>query len=311
MNSIRVNVARVSVHNKPNLGLVCITRSPELRYRTVTRKTYLGLGEAGRDRLEEIYRHNLDVLFRAVAFCAAHDIQLYRVSAKLFPLATWKDGVGAEVLKDLELLMAPFGDLAQRRGVRVLVHPDQFVVLNSERPEVVVASIKELEHHAYVFDKLGLPRSPWALMNIHGGKGGRSEALTETISALPENIKSRLTLENDEHIYSAAEILEVCQRTGVPMVFDAHHHVVKEGLAGLEDASVGDYTEQARATWTPPEWQLVHLSNGKDGPQDRRHSDFIEQFPSAFERVEWVELEAKAKEEAIFALRRAGARAVK
>ena len=303
VNAAGVSAAGVNAHGRPHLGLVCITRSPELRYRTVTRKTYLGLGEAGRDRLEEIYRHNLNVLFRAVAFCAAHDIRLYRVSAKLFPLATWEDGVGAKVLKDLEPLMAPFGELAKRKNVRVLVHPDQFVVLNSERPEVVAASVKELEHHAYIFDKLGLPRSPWALMNIHGGKGRRSEALIETISRLPANIKSRLTLENDEHIYSAAEILTVCQRAGVPMVFDAHHHVVKEGLTGLEDASVSEYTEQARATWTPPEWQVVHLSNGKEHSQDRRHSDFIEHFPSAFEQVEWVELEAKAKEEAIFALR--------
>ena len=291
--------------NSPNYGLVCITRGPELRYRTVTRKTYLGLGEAGRDRLEELYRHNLDVLFRAVAYCAAHDVRLYRVSAKLFPLATWEDGVGADVLKGLEPLMAPFADVAAAKNVRVLIHPDQFVVLNSERPEVVAASVKELEHHAYVFDSLGLPRSPWAGMNIHGGKGGRSDELVKKIAELPANIKTRLTLENDEHIYSAAEILDVCQRANVAMVFDAHHHVVKEGLEGLEHESVHRFTRLARATWTPPDWQVVHLSNGKDNPQDRRHSDFITQFPSAFEQVQWVELEAKAKEQAIFGLREA------
>ena len=89
------------------------------------------------------------------------------------------------------------------------------------------------------------------------------------------------------------------------MVFDAHHHVVKEGLEGLEHESVYEFTRLARATWTPPDWQVVHLSNGKDNPQDRRHSDFITQFPSAFKQVQWVELEAKAKEQAIFGLREA------
>ena len=289
----------------PHYGLVCITRGPELRYRTVTRKTYLGLGEAGRARLKDIYQHNLNVLFKAVRYCAARGIQLYRMSAKLFPLATWEDRIGAEVLRELEPEMASFGQHAYRHDVRVLVHPDQFVVLNSERPEVVEASIRELEHHAYVFDQLNLPRSHWAAMNIHGGKGGRADELVKAVRALPGSIKRRLTLENDEHIYSAAEILRVCQRADVPMVFDAHHHVVKEGLPDLHHKSVSEFTELARETWSPKEWQVVHLSNGKDSPQDRRHSDLIETVPETYSKVGWVEVEAKGKEEAVAELRKA------
>ena len=58
----------------------------------------------------------------------------------------------------------------------------------------------------------------------------------------------------------------------------------------------------ARATWQPPEWQVVHLSNGIDGPQDRRHSHLITDFPSAYLDVPWIEVEAKGKEEALAAL---------
>jgi len=287
----------------PNYGLVCITRGDEVRFRTLTRTRYLALEETERfGKLEELYRHNLQVLFRALDFCSAHDIFLYRMSANLFPLSDWEDGVGRAVLNELVQEMAAFGPAAERAGIRVVIHPEQFVVLNSLRPEVVENSVKLLKHHAFLFDRFGLPRSSWAATNIHGGKGGRPAELVATIRSLPAGVRSRLTLENDERAYGAREILEVCEQAGVPMVFDAHHHVVKESLADFEDESVLAFTRLARQTWQPPEWQMVHLSNGKEGPQDSRHHDFIRSVPSAFDEVAWVEVEAKAKEEAIAAL---------
>ena len=50
------------------------------------------------------------------------------------------------------------------------------------------------------------------------------------VRSLPEAVRLRLVLENDEYAFGAAEILDVCRRAGVPMVFDAHHHVIREKL---------------------------------------------------------------------------------
>jgi len=63
-------------------------------------------------------------------------------------------------------------------------------------------------------------------------------------------------------------------------------------------------TAAAATTWPDPSWQLCHISNGRDGFNDRRHSDEITVMPSAFARVPWIEIEAKAKEQAILRLRR-------
>jgi UV DNA damage endonuclease len=112
----------------------------------------------------------------------------------------------------------------------MVMHPDQFVVLSSDSPAVVENSIRTLAHHAQVLDLLEQPRSPWSLIEIHGGKGDRSQRLVEVIQGLPTPIRARLALENDEVAYSAADILAVCRETGIPMVFDAHHHICKEGL---------------------------------------------------------------------------------
>ena len=212
---------------QPNLGLVCITVSNEVRYRTITRKRLLTfpLHEQS-DILNELYLHNIGTLFKAVYFCGENNLRLYRISSQIFPFAD--EPVGIEVLSRLQDELRDIGKLANVRGLRLVVHPDQFVVLNSDSPEVVQNSIKILAMHARTLDYLEQPRSPWSLLEIHGGKGKRAHELIATIADLPDNIRTRLALENDEYIYSAAEILEVCRAASVPMVFDAHHHVCHE-----------------------------------------------------------------------------------
>jgi UV DNA damage endonuclease len=290
--------------DKPYLGLVCITYADTIRYRTITRTHYLKFDEAERrKRLGELYCYNLRKLFEALEYCHALDIRLYRMTANLFPLSDWEDGIGKQVVSDMLPLMTGFAARAKALGIRVIVHPEQYVVLSSESASVRENSLGILSHQAFLFDALGLPRSSWAAINIHGGKGGRSQELIETVQALPEKVKSRLTFENDEYAYSAADILAVCEQTGVPMVFDAHHHVIHEGLASLNHQSVADYTQLARQTWQPHDWQIVHLSNGRSRAQDQKHSDLIETIPEAYKSVSWIEVEAKAKEVAINALR--------
>jgi UV DNA damage endonuclease len=284
----------------PALGLVCITVSPQIRYRTMTRTTYLKLEAHERsERLRELYLSNIAKFVEALHYCAWQRIRLYRVSSQLFPLSDWEDGVGAAVLEELHIELAQIGALASEKGVRIVVHPEQFVVLSSDSDAVAQSAVKVLEGHARQMDLMGLPRSQWSMILVHGGKRGRAEALAERIATLPEGIRSRLALENDEYAYSAQDILEVCQKSGVAMVFDAHHHAVQAKLEGYEDESVSFFTQAARDTWTDPAWQIVHLSNGKASFLDRKHSDLIDAFPSAFLTVPFVEIEAKGKEAAI------------
>jgi UV DNA damage endonuclease len=284
----------------PNFGLVCITYDETIRYRTMTKTRYLKFDEVERrKRLGELYCYNLRKLFEALEYCFARGIRLYRMTANLFPLSDWEDGIGRQLVNEMLPLMTGFAARAEALGVRVVVHPEQYVVLSSESRTVRENSLNILAHQAFLFDALGLPRSSWAAINIHGGKSGRVGELVEVVRDLPDGIKSRLTFENDEYAYSAAEILDVCERTGVPMIFDAHHHVIHEKLAGLDDPSIAAFTQLARRTWQPQDWQVVHLSNGRTKPQDQKHSDTIHTIPASYETVSWIEVEAKAKEVAI------------
>ena len=286
----------------PELGLVCITTSDAVRFRTVTRKRLLQLSETEQETvLRELYTDNLKRLDKAIEFCSVNQIKLYRMTSALFPFAD--TDLGEAVLQSMTEELRTTGDRALSLGIRLVLHPDQFVVLSSDKLSVVENSIKILAAHALILDMLGQPRSPQALMNIHGGKSDRTSQLKSVIRDLPESIRSRLTFENDEYAYSSSEILEVCLDTGVPMVFDAHHHVIHEHLETYDDPSVAEMLAAARTTWSVPEWQLVHISNGKDFFADPRHSDLITEMPNCYYQAPWIEVEAKFKELAIEKLR--------
>jgi UV DNA damage endonuclease len=286
----------------PELGLVCITVSKDVRYRTVTRKRLLEHSDEGQRKiLDDIYRDNIQTLDGALQYCKREGIRLYRMPSSIFPF--FDEDVGREVMRDLAPSLARTGQRATGMGLRLVMHPDQFVVLSSDSPEVVANSIKILQMHADIMDLLQQPRSPWAVLEIHGGKANRSDALVERIRELPDPIRSRLCLENDEYSYSAEQIYDVCMRAQVPMVFDAHHHIVSEKLSSYEHPSVAEMLMKARDTWPDPAYQMVHISNGREGFNDRQHSDLIAVMPSAYAMAPWIEIEAKNKEEAIAGLR--------
>ncbi|MGI4719292.1 MAG: UV DNA damage repair endonuclease UvsE [Janthinobacterium lividum] len=287
---------------QPHLGLVCITASKDVRYRTVTRKRLLEHSlDAQRKLLEDLYRDNIQTFDNAMRYCEAEGIGLYRIPSSIFPFAD--EDIGREVLAPFAATLARSGRRAIERGIRLVMHPDQFVVLSSDSEDVVANSVKILQMHADIMDLLEQPRSPWALLEIHGGKGNRADALVERIAQLPDAIRCRLGLENDEYAYGAEEIHAICMRAGVPMVFDAHHHVVHDKLDSYEDASVGAMLVKARETWANPAHQLVHISNGRESFNDRQHSDLIGVMPSSYLAAPYIEIEAKMKEEAIRGLR--------
>jgi UV DNA damage endonuclease len=286
----------------PELGLVCITVSKDIRYRTVTRKRLLEQSDAGQRKiLEDIYRDNIQTLDGALAYCQREGIRLYRMPSSIFPF--FDEDIGREVMQGLAPALARTGARATGLGLRLVMHPDQFVVLSSDSPDVVVNSVKILQMHADIMDLLQQPRSPWALLEVHGGKANRSDELVARIKDLPDPIRLRLCLENDEYSYSAAEIHDVCLRSGVPMIFDAHHHIVHEKLDSYDDPSVAEMLAKARATWAEPAHQVVHISNGREGFNDRQHADLIATMPAAYADAPWIEIEAKLKEEAIAGLR--------
>ena len=99
-------------------------------------------------------------------------------------------------------LLAQVGALAKRYGHRLTMHPGQFTQLGSPRESVVRSSIRELEYHAEMLDRMGVDQD--GVMIIHGGGvyGDKAAALARMKNVIQHNLsvraRARLVLENDE-----------------------------------------------------------------------------------------------------------------
>jgi UV DNA damage endonuclease len=251
---------------------------------------------------------NADALLRALQFCADNGIGCFRVVSQILPLKTHPTcGYEIDELPDGDEIIQRFkacGQFAKQHDLRTCFHPDQFVVLNSQRPEVVEASIRELEYQAEVAEWIGAD-----VLNIHGGGayGDKQKALADfarNLDRLSPRTRQRLTVENDDKIFTPRDLLAICTANGIPLVYDVHHHRCHPDGLTVEEA-----TNQATATWDRE--PLFHISSPLetwDGPKPERHHDFIDvkDLPACWlNRKITVEVEAKAKEVAVVKLKEA------
>ena len=289
------------------LGLCCQFASEPIKFRTTTATAMLKLARTERlRRLSELCLANAEALLASLRFCAAHGIGAFRINSQILPIKTHPEaGYAVTDLPDAARIARTFRDcgaFARANGLRLSFHPDQFVVLNSPTPATLASSLAELDYQAEVAEWVGADT-----INLHGGgaygdKPAALRALVQNIERLPAPVRSRLTLENDDKVFTPRDLLPVCEATQTPLVYDVHHHrCLADGL------SVEEATGRATATWHGRE-PLFHLSTpleGWDGPKPERHHDYID--PSDFP-VEWkrqtltVEVEAKAKELAVLKL---------
>jgi UV DNA damage endonuclease len=234
-------------------------------------------------------------------------IRVFRLTSSLLTLADqvpeglWRHN------KTLLGLLQRLGDIVRNASLRLTMHPGQFAVLSSDDDRVVDNAIKDLSIHAFIMDAMGLPLTPFHAINVHGGKRGRSQRLIDTISSLPDNVRKRLTLENDESSYSVADLIKVHSETGTPVVFDSHHHSFNDDGMSVVDAFNG-----AVSTWSGVR-PLQHISNtepGREGlsfSERRKHSQYIHTIPhvqlkSLQDDTVDLEVEAKQKQLAVFQL---------
>lgn len=255
--------------------------------------------------IREVYINNINEIIKLVPKLVANNLKLFRMSSGLFSLAEYNRDI-IDNDEQVSLLLTKLGKAFTDAGIRVTTHPDQFVVLSSDNPVTVNNAIKELSHHAWVFDKMHLPATPYAAINIHGGKSDRLAQLIQVVRNLPDNVRSRLTFENDESAYSLVDLLQVHAATSVPVVWDSHHHTFNDANLSLDDAfGLAVYTW--KNTGVKP---LQHLSNTTPGLENgsftdrRKHSDYIHYIPDCqrdgvVRDVVDIDVEAKMKNLAV------------
>ncbi len=266
------------------------------------------LRNATRTRLRELIKENLHALARVTGFLERHHILLYRITSNLIPFASHRVNPikwWEEFAPELEVLGSRFRAL----GVRVSTHPGQFTVLNSPTRSIVKGAIAELAYHARLLGALGADTSAKIVVHIGGLYAGSEQVAMERFCAvasdLPDAVRRRLVVENDDRLFDAEEALAVARRVGVPVVFDWLHHGANPCRAPLSEVLPAIF-----ATWKTADGRpKVHLSSqATDGPAGA-HAALIEPADALafFEAAPPLPfdcmLEAKEKDRALLKLR--------
>ena len=255
----------------------------------------------------ELGLQNCKDLLEIIKWNNENGFNFFRITSNLFPWCSEYDLKDMPDYDEICDILSEAGRYAIDNDIRITSHPGPFNVLTSPHPHVVENCIKDLSIHGEVFDMMGLSRTPYNKINIHiggvyGDKVSAMERFCENFHRLPDSVKTRLTVENDDKatMYSVTDLYEgVYCKIGIPIVFDYHHHRFCDGGLSEEDA-----LEIAISTWgdiVP----VVHYSESRNIEQEddkirpQAHSDYVRDYIDTYGNRVDIMVEAKHKELAV------------
>ena len=261
----------------------------------------------GVDYASEITLANAKDLHNIMTWNVLNGYDFYRMTSGLAPWKTEYEWNDLKDITEIKQWLRSAGTMANTHGVRVTSHPGPFNVLVSPNENVVDNTFKDLIMHGDIFDFMGLSRTHYNKINIHcngvyGDKQSAMDRFCKNFERLPDSVKSRLTVENDDKasMYSVKDLMYIHGRIGIPIVFDYHHHKFCTG-----DLSEQQALELAMSTWPDGIVPVVHYSESKaehqldESIRPQAHSDLINKLPDTYGNIVDIMVEAKHKELAI------------
>lgn len=159
-------------------------------------------------------------------------LRMLRITSDMLSFYTHEDYTDfwqrPDIQASLERWMAPIGETARQNNVRLSFHPDQFVVLASDREDVVNKSIEEFEYHVDMARFMGYGKQFQDIkINVHiSGRQG-PEGIRLAYQRLSPEARNTITIENEENAWGLADCLTLTDL--LPIVLDIHHHWCREG----------------------------------------------------------------------------------
>jgi UV DNA damage endonuclease len=237
------------------------------------------------NRLVQTLKNNLIHLNRILKYNVQNNLLFFRISSGLIPFAShpicklnWRRVFRSE--------FEEIGDFVKSHNIRVSMHPDQFVVLNSPNTKTVENSVNELRYHCDILDAMCLDETAKIQIHVGGLYKNKQEAIDRFVRTfnniskfVDSSIKKRLVIENDHRLYSLMDCLSINQETGVPIVFDVFHHELTNNDEPLRIA-----LQKAMSTWIMSydglpivDYSSQNKVNGRENKGRRgRHADAID-----------------------------------
>ncbi len=277
------------------IGYPCINHS--IGKKTISTFRLRSYSEA---KVKQSIDYNLRCLFEILQYNIKQGLYFFRISSDIIPFAShpifqfqWKRLFAKQLLQ--------LGRLIKENDIRISMHPDQFVLLNSPNRSIIDNSIKELDYQSDFLDELGLDYSAKIQIHVGGVYQDKEESIKrfiETYETLLSNkIKSRLVIENDDYRFDLFDCLRINKKIGIPIILDSFHNECL-GQIHLRNAIM-----MAAATWDKRDGILM-LDYSHQEPNSRKgkhssslHPDLFAKFLSITKGLNFdIMLEIKDKE---------------
>jgi UV DNA damage endonuclease len=190
------------------------------------------------ERLIATVENNLSCLLEMLRFNVRHSILFFRIASDLVPFAShpvcrfdWQGYFQSKF--DL------IGRFIRANRIRISMHPDQFTLINSLDEGVFVRSEKELLYHAHVLDAMSLDVTAKIQIHVGGVYGDKERSMqrfVDRFNRLPDVVRRRLVVENDDRNYTLKECVTISEATGMPVLFDVFHHKVNNNGETIRQA---------------------------------------------------------------------------
>lgn len=251
------------------IGYPCINRSIGCNANSIFR-----LKNYSEETLIEKIRNNINCLKKILEYNVMNGFLFFRISSDLIPFAShpickfnWQNFFNKQFLE--------IGNFIKKNNIRISMHPDQFVIINSPNKEVLSKSILELKWHCEVLNLMGLDSTAKVQIHVGGLYGDKEFAINnfiENYNKLPNLIKKRLVIENDDRLFSLTDCIKISKLIKIPVVFDSFHHsILNHGETLLEAIKL------ANNTWTKKDGILMtDYSSQEPNSKIGKHANHID-----------------------------------
>jgi UV DNA damage endonuclease len=265
-------------------------------------------------------------------YLGRQSIYMYRMASDLAPYAAHPEmpqfhNQIDECAKELAIV----GDMARNSKLRLSFHVTLSTVLNALDESIADQSAEQVRVHARILDSMGLGPEAVVVTHVGGVYGDKEASLKRFIQRyeqLPEFVRQRLAVENDDARFSVGDIALIHQETGVRLVFD-YLHFENHNPEGMSLTDALDCCLRSCPTGVKPKVHFssprtaMHVVEGTSAqteassvalraPRSSEHADFVDPFQfTNFIRAARSEslptfdamIEVKAKDLAVLRLR--------
>jgi UV DNA damage endonuclease len=260
-------------------------------------------------KLERIAESNLEHCFRLLKHNEGNQIHFFRLSSRLIPLANHEELLDWNYMKPLKEPLKKIADYIKAHPSRIDFHPDHFVVLNTPDKKILKNSLKTLHMHEALLKGMEIDTEHRCVLHVGGGYDDKEKALELFIhnwGYISSSIQRMIMLENDDTTFTVKDTLYLCEKLGIPMVFDYHHH-----LANHDEIEWMEDWNRIVQTWSQSRLPIkMHISSPRNEKEFRAHADYVDpdMFLTFLHAVKatvseiYCMIEAKQKDGALFQL---------